>query len=102
MITLSIDVTLIDKSRLKHITRRNGKQAVFLELVMIETPEGEYGDFMVKQQISKEERESGVELPILGNGKNFNRERQPKAKPAPAKRSYPGREKDDQGEDIPF
>ena len=69
MITLSIDVTLIEKARLKDFTRKNGKQAKFLDLVLIETPNSEYGDFIVKQSISKEEKASGVQLPILGNGK---------------------------------
>ena len=44
MITLSIDVTQIDKSRLKEITRKNGQKAKFLELILIETPDGQYGD----------------------------------------------------------
>ena len=69
MITLSIDVTLIDKSRLKEVTRRDGKPAKFLELVLIDTPNGQYGDFMVKQGVTKEEREARKEMPILGNGK---------------------------------
>jgi hypothetical protein len=70
MITLSIDVTQIDKTRLKEITRKNGQKAKFLELILIETPDGQYGDYMVKQGITKEEREARVEMPILGNGKN--------------------------------
>jgi len=70
MITLSIDVTQIDKSRLKEITRKNGQKAKFLELILIETPDGQYGDYMVKQGLTKEEREARVEMPILGNGKN--------------------------------
>ena len=40
-----------------------------MDLVLIETPNSEYGDFIVKQSISKEEKASGVQLPILGNGK---------------------------------
>ena len=70
MITLSLDVTQIDKSRLKEITRKNGQKAKFLELILIETPDGQYGDYMVKQGLTKEEREARVEMPILGNGKN--------------------------------
>ena len=70
MITLSIDVTQIDKTRLKQVTRRNGEKAKFLELILIETPDSEYGDYMVKQGLTKEEREARVEMPILGNAKN--------------------------------
>lgn len=69
MITLSIDATLIDKSRMKEVTRKNGKVAKFIDLVLIETPNGKYGDFMVKQSVTKEERAARLEMPILGNGK---------------------------------
>jgi len=71
MITLSIDVTKMDKARFKHITRKNGEKAIFAELVLIETPNGEFGDYMVKQSVTKEERENKVQLPILGNGKDL-------------------------------
>lgn len=69
MITLSIDVTQLDKNRFKRVTRKNGNQAIFADLVLIPTPGGEFGDYMVKQSISKQERESGIQTPILGNGK---------------------------------
>ena len=71
MITISIDVTQLDKNRFKRITRKNGADAVFCDLVLIETPEGNYGDYMVKQSVSKEERAAKKEMPILGNGKYF-------------------------------
>lgn len=70
MITLSIDVTKLDKSRFKHITRKNGDKAIFCELILIETPNGEFGDYMVKESASKEERENKVQLPILGNARD--------------------------------
>lgn len=69
MITLSLDVTLIEKSRIKEVTRKNGKVAKFIDLVLIETPNGKFGDFMVKQSVTKEERAARLEMPILGNGK---------------------------------
>jgi len=66
MITVRIDVTKIDKSRLF-----KGEKGTYLDVVLIETPAAKYGnDYICKQQISKEERELGVEAPILGNGKN--------------------------------
>lgn len=71
LITLSIDVTLLDKNRLKDFTRKNGKKAVFCELVLIPTPNSEFGDYVVKQSVTKEEREAKLEMPILGNGKVF-------------------------------
>jgi len=71
IITISIDVTLLDKARFKRVTRKNGTDAVFCDLVLIETPQGKYGDFMVKQSVTKEERAAKKEMPILGNGKNW-------------------------------
>lgn len=68
-ILLSIDVTLLEKARFKNVTRRNGKKAVFADLILIESPGSEFGDYIVKQCVSKEERNT-VKLPILGNGKN--------------------------------
>ena len=70
MLTISLDVTKIDKARLKEVRRKNGETAKFLDLVLIDTPNSEYGDYVVTQQVSKEERENGVKLPILGNAKN--------------------------------
>lgn len=69
MITFSIDVTLLDKAKFKEVTRKSGVKALFCDIVMIETPNSDYGDYMVKQGISKEEREKGVQMPILGNAK---------------------------------
>lgn len=62
--TAKIDVNKIDKSRLF-----KGKDGLYLDLVFVETKSvGQYGDtHLVKQSISKEERESGVQLPIIGN-----------------------------------
>ena len=71
MITLSIDVTLLDKKRFKEITRRNGKKAVFCDLVLFESQNSQFGDYMVKQSCTKEERQARVQMPIVGNGKNF-------------------------------
>ena len=103
MITLSIDVTRIDKSRLKEITRKNGQKAKFLELILIETPDGQYGDYMVKQGLTKEEREAKVEMPILGNGKNVggggNRQQ---SRPVQRQQKMDEVFPPDDGDDIPF
>lgn len=69
MITISIDVTLLDRKRFKEVTRQSGAIAKFCDLILIETPNGAHGDYMVKQDCTKEEREAKVQLPILGNGK---------------------------------
>jgi hypothetical protein len=70
IITASIDLTQLDKKRFKEMTRKNGNKAVFCELVLIETPDGQYGDYMIKQGVTKEERQQRIEMPIIGNGKN--------------------------------
>lgn len=66
IITLKIDVTKIDKARLF-----KGAKGTYLDLVLIPTPGGQYGDYMIKQSVTKEERAQNVQLPILGNGKCF-------------------------------
>jgi len=69
MISISLDVLSLDKSRFKPFTKKNGQKAIYADLILIETPNGKYGDFMVKQSATKEEREQRKEMPILGNGK---------------------------------
>ena len=93
MITLSIDVTLLDKARFKRVTRKNGTPAVFADLLLIPTPESEYGDYAVKQSITKAEREEGVQLPFLGNGKLVTKPQAPKPQP---------KQVDPEGDEIPF
>ena len=105
MITLSFDVTKLDKSRFKPFTKKNGDKAIYCELVLIETPTGEYGDYIVKQSVTKQEREDKVQLPILGNGRvvvpvkrAVEEIRGEVSKPAPAELAQDWQE----GEDIPF
>jgi hypothetical protein len=64
MITLKIDVTKIDKSRLY-----KGQKGTYLNCTMIDTPTSEYGDYMIVEETTKEEREAGKKGTILGNGK---------------------------------
>jgi len=64
MISLSINVSLINKERLFQ-----GKKGKYLDCVLIETPNSEYGDYMVLESLSKEERDQGAKGTILGNGK---------------------------------
>ena len=56
-ISISIDLKLIDQKKLKRMTRQNGQEAAFLDLIMI------------KQRSTKEEVEAKVQTPILGNAK---------------------------------
>jgi len=64
MITLSINTDLIDESKLFP-----GKKGKYLDCVLIETPNSDYGDYMVVQSTTKEERAAGKKGVILGNGK---------------------------------
>ena len=81
IISISIDVTLLDKDRLvtgKPQPRTNGDGSEimvapkYLDLTLIETPNSLYEHtHMVVQSLSKEERERGDKGPILGNAKTF-------------------------------
>ena len=64
MIKLMIDVDSIDQSRLY-----KGKKGNYLNAVMIETPDSKYGDYMIVEDISFEERQEGKKGTIIGNGK---------------------------------
>jgi hypothetical protein len=97
MITISIDVTKIDKAR---IVEKNG--AKYLSLVLQDSINDKYGnDFIVRQGCTKEERAQGVKMPIIGNGKDWAKSSTPKPKPvqqaAPAAQSS-----DDDGDSVPF
>jgi len=71
MITISIDMTKIDETRIRPFVRKNGEKAEFLELVLIESPNSMFGDYVVKQSMSKDERMAGKEMPLLGDGKTY-------------------------------
>jgi hypothetical protein len=73
MISISIDLNLISEKRCKIQKRRNGAMGKFCNLILIETPGGQYGDYMVKEQTTPEERHAKLDLPILGNGKNLQK-----------------------------
>lgn len=65
IITLKIDVTKIEKERLF-----KGAKGTYLDVVLIPANENEFGnDYMVCQQVSKEEREAKKRGAILGNGR---------------------------------
>lgn len=102
MIKLSIDVLQLDKARFKPLTRKNGAQALFCELVLIETPGGQYGDYMVKQDCTKEEREAKVQMPIIGNGKNVGAKNPAQARPAAARPAPPVDKPANDDSEIPF
>jgi hypothetical protein len=72
-VSVSIDVTKIDKSRIKEVTKKDGSVAKYVNLTTFINPteEDQYGNHgFIAQSQDKEERESGAERPpILGNVK---------------------------------
>jgi len=64
IITARIDVLKITKERLY-----KGSKGTYLDVTLIPTPNGQYGDYMVVESVTKEERESGTKGEILGNAK---------------------------------
>jgi hypothetical protein len=102
LINVSIDVTQLEKARFKEVIRkgngpRAGMKAVFADLVLVHTPNSEYGDYILKQQVTKEERAAKKEMPILGNGKAWFPEGQRQQAPAPKPEAQPVNP-----DDVPF
>jgi len=64
-IKVTIDVTKIIKDQLFQ-----GEKGIYLDLVLIPTPNSQYGnDYLVKQD--NKDRELSKDNPVLGNAKNF-------------------------------
>lgn len=68
VINCKIDVTKITKKKLFE-----GEKGTYLNCTLVPTPNGQYGDFMIVEDTTKEEREKGDKGVILGNGKKFQR-----------------------------
>lgn len=85
-ISVSVNVSLLDKDRFF-----KGKKGKYADLVLWETPDSEYGDFLVKQKGDK-----GEKLPILGNAKHFE------LKGGKAKPKKQDNGDDEEDDDIPF
>ncbi len=65
--TGKINLTKIEKQRL---FKSESTGNIYLDIVLIETSENEYGQsHMIVQQVTKEEREKGIKGAILGNCK---------------------------------
>ena len=72
IINLRIDVSKIDKKRLF-----TGQKGIYLDCVLIPKEKNEYGDYMIVESITKEERKSGRQGTILGNAKTMINESAP-------------------------
>ena len=73
-VNLKVDVSKLDKSRFFQ-----GKKGTYVDLTtFIDTEKtGDYGDNgTITQSTSKEERQSGVKMPICGNVKVFYKDEQ--------------------------
>jgi hypothetical protein len=80
IIKVKLDVTKVEKARL--FQGKNG--AKYLDITLLENKNGtdQYGNnFMVVQDVSKQEREAGVKGPILGNGKIMGQSQTPPRAP---------------------
>jgi len=99
IIKVKIDVTKIDKARL--FQGKNGAKYLDCTLLGKDEPDQYGNDFMVVQDVTKEERLAGTRGAILGNAK-YMEQRQgdaPKARRAtpPAASSQ-----DDDSDSVPF
>jgi hypothetical protein len=84
-ISINVNIEKVDKERFF-----KGKKGRYMDLVLFETPDSEYGDYMVKQRGDK-----GEKMPILGNGKYFK----PKDGTAGAKKGKPDESESGSGGD---
>jgi len=73
MIKVKIDLKKLDKELF--FTADSG--AIYADLVAIETPNSNFSDYMIVQDLPKERREAGEKGPIVGNASRI----MPKNKP---------------------
>lgn len=104
MIKIKLDVNKIDKSRLY-----KGAKGTYLDLVVYENeqPDNYGNDFSVKQDCTKEDRDNGVKMPYIGNGKRIGQKAAPQQQ-APQRttrnipRAQPSTQVDDSEDSIPW
>lgn len=69
MIKAKINLSKIDKSRI-FTSEKTGDE--YLDIIILDSPNDKYGnDYMIVEDLKKEERDAGKKGNILGNGKNF-------------------------------
>jgi len=97
----------LEKSRAK--PHQNGKIYLNLEAVANKNGEDQYGNsHFIVEPTTKDDRESGVKLPIIGNGKEWSNEGQQAHTTAPARttrnipRAQPQADTGLEGDDIQF
>ena len=103
ILTVKVDVALIDKARLfTGKVAKDGHTPKYLDLVLIPRKEvGTYGaTHIVKQSVTREEREAKLEMPILGDATERGNAA-PAAKPATRQPTRPAAQ-ENLDEDVPF
>jgi len=68
LVSIKIDLSKIDKSRIFE-SQKTGAKYLDITGVLTDTPDQYENNGFVKQNTTKEERESGLKLPIIGNFK---------------------------------
>jgi len=101
-LSIKIDVTKIDKSRLF-----KGEKGTYLDLstfVDLDSKDQYENNGFISQSTSKDERESGVQTPILGNVRVFFNDSGAKSSPSQASQNMqtPAQSNDNYEDDIPF
>jgi len=89
MITLKIDVKKLDKT--KFIAGKNGELYAKLVCIPLKNGPGKFGDtHLVKQDQSKEDREAGMQMPIIGNATDRSQKQAPPPPPQGKVANVPG------------
>jgi hypothetical protein len=107
------DCIVIDLAASRAKPHQNGKVYLNLEAISNRDGEDQYGNtHFIAEPVTKDERQSGVKLPIIGNGKEWTNEDYARQKmhgsEAPARttrnipRAQPAANQDDTDEQIPW
>ena len=99
-ISVKIDVSKIDKARLF-----KGEKGIYLDattFVDLDNLDQYNNNGFISQDVTKEEREQGVQGPILGNVKVFYKDQGVHEKPASMNRVQQPIQQDEFDQDIPF
>jgi len=113
IISASIDVTKIDKTRIKEVKKKDGTIAKYIDIsIVVNDEQDQYGNICsISEGQTKEERESKAPKNYLGNGKRVwadNASQAPVQKPQQATQQSRNSdlpsftESKDDSDDLPF
>jgi hypothetical protein len=68
LVSIKIDLSKIDENRVFH-SQKTGARYLDITGVLTDTPDQYENNGFVKQNTTKDEREAGLKLPIIGNFK---------------------------------